>query len=104
MLLQFKSRRVLLKTYVFMQEEEAGMLLLQRLASLGDIYVSFWNYRAQADIAQFSNGKMFWIIIAKEIESLNKVLKNSEKPVKLFELDLKYLRKLRLSKKTFLIK
>jgi phosphoglycerate kinase len=58
------------------------------LALLGDIYVNdaFGTaHRAHASttiIAQFfPNEKCFGTLLAKEIESLNKVLKNSEKPV-----------------------
>jgi phosphoglycerate kinase len=58
------------------------------LASLGDIYVNdaFGTaHRAHASttiIAQFfPNQKCFGMLMAKEIESLNKVLKDSKKPV-----------------------
>jgi phosphoglycerate kinase len=58
------------------------------LASLGDIYVNdaFGTaHRAHASttiIAQFfPDDKCFGILLAKEIESLNKVLKDSEQPV-----------------------
>ncbi|PZQ86985.1 MAG: phosphoglycerate kinase, partial [Flavobacterium johnsoniae] len=70
-------------------EEEAGDVeFSKKLASLGDIYVNdaFGTaHRAHASttiIAQFfPNDKCFGTLLAKEIESLNKVLKHSEKPV-----------------------
>jgi phosphoglycerate kinase len=70
-------------------EEEAGdVAFAKELASLGDIYVNdaFGTaHRAHASttiIAQFfPTEKCFGTLLAKEIESLNKVLKNSEKPV-----------------------
>lgn len=70
------------------QEETGDVSFAQELASLGDIYVNdaFGTaHRAHASttiIAQFfPNYKCFGLLLAKEIESLNKVLKNSEKPV-----------------------
>jgi phosphoglycerate kinase len=73
----------------FYTEEEAGDVeFSKKLASLGDIYVNdaFGTaHRAHASttiIAQFFNDKKcFGALLAKEIESLNRVLKNSEKPV-----------------------
>ncbi len=80
---------LLLENLRFHAEEEAGdVAFAKELASLGDIYVNdaFGTaHRAHASttiIAQFfPNSKCFGLLLAKEIESLNKVLKNSEKPV-----------------------
>ena len=80
---------LLLENLRFYKEEEAGDLAFSKeLASLGDIYVNdaFGTaHRAHASttiIAQFfPNEKCFGSLLAKEIESLNRVLKNSEKPV-----------------------
>ncbi|WJS95717.1 phosphoglycerate kinase [Flavobacterium johnsoniae] len=80
---------LLLENLRFHAEEEAGdVAFAKELASLGDIYVNdaFGTaHRAHASttiIAQFfPNDKTFGTLLAKEIESLNKVLKNSEKPV-----------------------
>jgi len=80
---------LLLENLRFYPEEEAGNIdFAKELASLGDIYVNdaFGTaHRAHASttiIAQFfPNGKCFGFLLAKEIESLNKVLKHSEKPV-----------------------
>lgn len=80
---------LLLENLRFYKEEEAGdVAFAKELASLGDIYVNdaFGTaHRAHASttiIAQFfPNDKCFGALLAKEIESLNKVLHNSEKPV-----------------------
>ena len=80
---------LLLENLRFHSEEEAGdIAFAKELASLGDIYVNdaFGTaHRAHASttiIAQFFPAeKCFGLLLAKEIESLNKVLKNSEKPV-----------------------
>ena len=80
---------LLLENLRFHDEEEAGdVAFANELASLGDIYVNdaFGTaHRAHASttiIAQFfPTEKCFGLLLAKEIESLNKVLKNSEKPV-----------------------
>ena len=80
---------LLLENLRFHAEEEAGDVAFAKdLASLGDIYVNdaFGTaHRAHASttiIAQFfPNDKCFGSLLAKEIESLNKVLKNSVKPV-----------------------
>ena len=80
---------LLLENLRFYAEEEAGDIgFAKKLASLGDIYVNdaFGTaHRAHASttiIAQFfPENKCFGALLAKEIESLNKVLKNSEKPV-----------------------
>ena len=80
---------LLLENLRFYPEEEAGDVdFAKQLASLGDIYVNdaFGTaHRAHASttiIAQFfPNNKCFGSLLAKEIESLNRVLKNSEKPV-----------------------
>ena len=80
---------LLLENLRFHSEEEAGdVAFAKELASLGDIYVNdaFGTaHRAHASttiIAQFfPTDKCFGTLLAKEIESLNRVLKNSEKPV-----------------------
>jgi phosphoglycerate kinase len=80
---------LLLENLRFYAEEEAGdVAFAKELASLGDIYVNdaFGTaHRAHASttiIAQFfPEHKCFGLLLAKEIESLNKVLKNSVKPV-----------------------
>lgn len=80
---------LILENLRFHPEEEAGdVAFAKELASLGDIYVNdaFGTaHRAHASttiIAQFfPEHKCFGLLLAKEIESLNKVLKNSEKPV-----------------------
>jgi len=80
---------LLLENLRFHEEEEAGdVAFAKELASLGDIYVNdaFGTaHRAHASttiIAQFfPEHKCFGTLLAKEIESLNKVLKDSQKPV-----------------------
>jgi phosphoglycerate kinase len=80
---------LLLENLRFYQEEEAGdENFAKKLASLGDIYVNdaFGTaHRAHASttiIAKFfENSKCFGLLLAKEIESLNRVLNNSVKPV-----------------------
>jgi phosphoglycerate kinase len=80
---------LLLENLRFHSEEEAGdVAFAKELASLASIYVNdaFGTaHRAHASttiIAQFfPTEKCFGLLLAKEIESLNKVLKNSEKPV-----------------------
>lgn len=80
---------LLLENLRFYPEEEAGDVAFSKeLASLGDIYVNdaFGTaHRAHASttiIAQFfPEHKCFGLLLAKEIESLNRVLNNSLKPV-----------------------
>ncbi|WP_445718502.1 phosphoglycerate kinase [Flavobacterium sp.] len=80
---------LLLENLRFYAEEEKGDLeFSKKLAALGDIYVNdaFGTaHRAHASttiIAQFfQDAKCFGYLLAKEIESIEKVLKNSEKPV-----------------------
>jgi phosphoglycerate kinase len=80
---------LLLENLRFYAEEEAGdESFAKELASLGDIYVNdaFGTaHRAHASttiIADFfPNHKCFGLLLAKEIESLNRVLNNSVKPV-----------------------
>jgi 3-phosphoglycerate kinase len=80
---------LLLENLRFYPEEEAGdVAFAKELASLGDIYVNdaFGTaHRAHASttiIAQFfPTAKCFGLLLAREIESLNKVLKDSKKPV-----------------------
>ena len=80
---------LLLENLRFHPEEEKGAVdFAKKLAALGDIYVNdaFGTaHRAHASttiIAQFfKDAKCFGFLLAKEIESIEKVLKNSEKPV-----------------------
>ncbi|WP_396211436.1 phosphoglycerate kinase [Flavobacterium sp.] len=80
---------LVLENLRYYTEEEAGNVdFAKKLASLGDIYVNdaFGTaHRAHAStaiIAQFfPNSKCFGLLMEKEITSLNKVLKDSEKPV-----------------------
>jgi phosphoglycerate kinase len=80
---------LLLENLRFYPEEEKGDVeFSKKLAALGDIYVNdaFGTaHRAHASttiIAQFfQDAKCFGYLLAKEIESIEKVLKNSEKPV-----------------------
>ena len=79
---------LLLENLRFYKEEEAGdVAFAQKLANLADVYVNdaFGTaHRAHASttiIAQFFSDKCFGALLAKEIESIDKVLKNSEKPV-----------------------
>ncbi|HEU0136772.1 MAG TPA: phosphoglycerate kinase [Flavobacterium sp.] len=80
---------LLLENLRFYAEEEKGDEgFAKELAELGDIYVNdaFGTaHRAHASttiIAQyFPQAKCFGFLLAKEIESLNRVLKHSEKPV-----------------------
>ena len=80
---------LLLENLRFYAEEEKGDVeFSKKLATLGDIYVNdaFGTaHRAHASttiIAQFfKEAKCFGYLLAKEIESIEKVLKNSEKPV-----------------------
>jgi len=80
---------LLLENLRYYKEEEAGDITFsEKLAALGNVYVNdaFGTaHRAHASttiIAQsFPNNKYVGLLLAKEIESLDKVLKNSEKPV-----------------------
>lgn len=80
---------LLLENLRFYDEETAGDEdFAKKLASLGDVYVNdaFGTaHRAHASttiIAKFfPENKVFGALLAKEIESLDRVLKNSEKPV-----------------------
>ncbi len=80
---------LLLENLRFYPEEEAGDVgFAKELAALGDIYVNdaFGTaHRAHASttiIAQFfPQHKCFGLLLAKEIESLNRVLQHSVKPV-----------------------
>ena len=80
---------LLLENLRFYKEEESGdVTFAKKLANLGDIYVNdaFGTaHRAHASttiIAQFfPENKCFGALLAKEIDSLNKVLNNSQKPV-----------------------
>jgi len=80
---------LLLENLRFYAEEEAGdEAFAGKLAKLGDVYINdaFGTaHRAHASttiIAKFfPEAKVFGLLLAKEIESLDKVLKNSEKPV-----------------------
>lgn len=80
---------LLLENLRFYAEEEAGDVAFSKeLASLGDVYVNdaFGTaHRAHASTTiianEFPTAKCFGALLAKEIESIDKVLKNSEKPV-----------------------
>lgn len=80
---------LLLENLRFYNEEEAGdEAFAKKLASLGDIYVNdaFGTaHRAHASTTiianYFPNDKYFGFLLAKEIESINKVLNDSQKPV-----------------------
>lgn len=80
---------LLLENLRFYGEEKAGdMNFAEKLSQLGDIYINdaFGTaHRAHASttiVAQFfSDRKCFGNLLAKEIESIDKVLNNSEKPV-----------------------
>lgn len=80
---------LLLENLRYYKEEEAGdVAFSEKLAQLGNVYVNdaFGTaHRAHASttiIAQFfPQNKYFGLLLAKEIESLDKVLNNSEKPV-----------------------
>lgn len=80
---------LMLENLRFYAEEEKGdVAFAEKLSKLGDIYVNdaFGTaHRAHASttiIAQFfPENKCFGTLLAKEIESLNKVLNNSVKPV-----------------------
>ncbi len=80
---------LLLENLRFYAEEEKGdKEFSKKLASLGDIYVNdaFGTaHRAHASttiVAEFFPGKKcFGYLLAKEIESINKVFKDGEKPV-----------------------
>ena len=84
-----KGEILLLENLRFHKEEESGDVdFAGKLAKLGDIYVNdaFGTaHRAHASttiIAQFFKGnKCFGLLLAKEIESINKVLSDSVKPV-----------------------
>lgn len=80
---------LLLENLRFYAEEEAGDVdFAKKLASLGDIYVNdaFGTaHRAHASTTIIANyfpeHKCFGLLLAKEIESINKVLNESVKPV-----------------------
>ena len=80
---------LLLENLRFYEEEKKGdVAFAEKLAKLGDVYVNdaFGTaHRAHASttiIAQFFEGsKCFGNLLAKEIESIDKVLNNSKKPV-----------------------
>ncbi|MBS3993431.1 MAG: phosphoglycerate kinase [Bacteroidetes bacterium] len=80
---------LMLENLRFYNEEEAGdVSFAEKLSKFGDVYVNdaFGTaHRAHASttiIAQFfPNNKCFGLLMAAEIESIDKVLKNSEKPV-----------------------
>ena len=84
-----KGEILLLENLRFYSEEEKGdESFAKKLSELGDIYVNdaFGTaHRAHASttiIAQFfPNSKCFGLLMEKEIMSLNKVLKDSKKPV-----------------------
>ncbi len=80
---------ILLENLRFYKEEEAGdEAFAEKLSKLGDVYVNdaFGTaHRAHASttiVAKFfPNDKLFGSLLAKEIESIDKVLNSTEKPV-----------------------
>lgn len=80
---------ILLENLRFYKEEEAGdETFAEKLSKLGDVYVNdaFGTaHRAHASttiVAKFfPNDKCFGLLLAKEIESIDKVLNSTEKPV-----------------------
>ena len=80
---------LMLENLRFYKEEEAGDEgFAKKLANLGDVYVNdaFGTaHRAHASTTIIANyfpeDKVFGMLLAKEIESIDKVLKDSEKPV-----------------------
>ena len=80
---------LLLENLRFYDEEQSGDIeFAEKLSHLGDIYVNdaFGTaHRAHASttiIAQFFKGKKcFGALLAKEVESINRVMKTGEKPV-----------------------
>lgn len=80
---------ILLENLRFYKEEEAGdEAFAEKLSKLGDVYVNdaFGTaHRAHASttiVAKFfPNNKLFGSLLAKEIESIDKVLNSTEKPV-----------------------
>ena len=80
---------ILLENLRFYKEEEKGdVAFAEQLSKLGDVYVNdaFGTaHRAHASttiVAQFfPNDKCFGFLLAKEIESIDKVLNSTEKPV-----------------------
>jgi len=80
---------LLLENLRFYDEEQSGDIeFAEKLSHLGDIYVNdaFGTaHRAHASttiIAQFFKGrKCFGALLAKEVESINRVMKTGEKPV-----------------------
>lgn len=80
---------ILLENLRFYKEEEAGdEAFAEQLSKLGDVYVNdaFGTaHRAHASttiVAKFfPNDKCFGFLLAKEIESIDKVLNSTEKPV-----------------------
>ena len=86
--LQPKQILLLENLRFYKEEEEGDQAFAKKLASLGDIYVNdaFGTaHRAHASttiIAEyFPDDKCFGLLLAKEIESINKVLNDSQKPV-----------------------
>lgn len=83
------SEVLLLENLRFYNEEEAGdVAFAEKLAKLGDIYVNdaFGTaHRAHAStavIAQFfPSTKFFGLLMAKELEAIDKVLRSGERPV-----------------------
>lgn len=80
---------ILLENLRFYKEEEAGdEAFAEKLSKLGDVYVNdaFGTaHRAHASttiVAKFfPNDKFFGLLLAKEIESIDKVLNSTDKPV-----------------------
>jgi phosphoglycerate kinase len=82
-----EGKILLLENLRFHKEEEEGDLkFAQKLSKLGDVYVNdafgtaHRSHASTAVIAQFFGDKLFGILMAAEVESLEKVLKSAEKP------------------------
>jgi phosphoglycerate kinase len=79
----------LLENLRFHKEEEAGNIdFASKLAKLGDVYVNdafgtaHRSHASTAVIADFyPENKCFGLLMAKELESINKILKSDDKPV-----------------------
>jgi len=82
-----EGKILLLENLRFHKEEEEGDLnFAEKLSKLGDVYVNdafgtaHRSHASTAVIAQFFGDKLFGILMAAEVESLEKVLKSAEKP------------------------
>ena len=82
-----EGKILLLENLRFHKEEEEGDLkFAEKLSKLGDVYVNdafgtaHRSHASTAVIAQFFGDKLFGILMAAEVESLEKVLQSAEKP------------------------